>query len=72
MKMGKKFYSSKTYWFNVIVTLFLAAEANLQLLQPVLGQNVYAIACFVLIVGNAILRNMTKEPIKWVDTSSRF
>lgn len=55
---------SRTHWFNGIMTALVAAEASFGVLQPALGEYRFAVASFVLIVGNAFLREVTKEPIE--------
>ena len=59
----KKWYASKTLWFNVIVTALIALEQSLSVLQTLVPVNTYAIAVTVLAVGNAILRVITTQGI---------
>lgn len=56
---AKRWTSSRTLIVNAIALALLAAEAQLQLLQPLLPVNVYALAAFVLPVLNAGLRLIT-------------
>ena len=56
-------WKSKTLWFNTAMSGLLALEASLDLLKPVLPGNVYAYFSVTLIVGNAILRVLTRVPI---------
>lgn len=56
-------HKSKTYRFNVIIAILAVAEAKVSLLQPVLGQDAYAYLTFALVIGNVILRELTKEPV---------
>ncbi len=57
----KKWYESKTVWFNVI-GLLIAAAGELTTAFPA-GQ-VAKISAFVLTIGNIILRLMTTKPIE--------
>jgi len=59
---SKRWYRSKTININIIAGLLIAAEANLQLLQPLLG-DIYQPATFVLIVLNVYLRTITTKPV---------
>ena len=54
---------SKTLWFNGAAAALVAAEANLHLLQPALGADVYVWAAFIVAAGNTALRAVTKEPL---------
>ena len=54
---------SKTIWFNTIAGMLLAAEPALALLQPMLGDSVYGIISFVLIIGNVGLRAITTKAL---------
>lgn len=59
----KRWYRSKTLWFNAIVLMLAAAEMQLNVLQGVLPGDVYAWLAFVLPVGNAVLRLFTTTAI---------
>jgi hypothetical protein len=52
----KKFYKSKTLWFNVIVTALIALEASLSQLSNIIPANWYGILAVSLAVGNGVLR----------------
>ena len=54
--MEKKWYKSRTLWFNLVVTSLVALEASFNMLQSVLPANWYAILYVLLAVGNAVLR----------------
>lgn len=54
--MEKKWYTSKTLWFNLLVSGLGALEASFSVLQDVIPVNIYAVLVVVLAVGNAILR----------------
>jgi hypothetical protein len=60
---SKRFYRSKTLWFNAIVLALAAAEAQLNLLKGVLPGDLYTWLAFVLPVGNAALRFITSSAI---------
>lgn len=57
----KKWYRSKTLWFNVLCSSLVALEGVTGLLQPYVGQSFYAAMCVVLPVGNAMLRVISTE-----------
>ena len=54
----KKWYRSKTLWFNTIVAALAALEGVTGLLA---GQNFYSALCVVLPIGNAMLRVISTE-----------
>ena len=59
--MSKKWYESKTVWFNVL-GLIIAAAGELTNAFP--SGQVAKISAFVLTIGNIILRLMTTKPIE--------
>lgn len=59
----KRWYRSKTLWFNAIVLALAAAETQLKVLEGVLPGGLYAWLAFVLPVGNAALRFITTTAI---------
>jgi tetraacyldisaccharide-1-P 4'-kinase len=59
----KRWWQSRTLWFNAIVSGLVALEATFSALQTLLPTNIYAIAVTVLAVGNAILRIITTQGI---------
>lgn len=59
----KRWYRSKTLWFNAIVLALAAAETQLNVLQDVLPGGLYAWLAFVLPVGNAVLRFLTTTAV---------
>lgn len=61
--MKKKWWKSRTLWFNAIVAALASAEAAFGVLQPVLPGNVYAWFSIVLAVGNAVLRVITSQAV---------
>ena len=52
----KKWYSSKTIWFNIIMTSLITLEASLGSLSSLIPTNIYGILAVLLAVGNSILR----------------
>lgn len=54
--MEKKWYQSKTIWFNLIMASLIGIEASFSYFQGILDHQVYAILATVLAVGNGILR----------------
>jgi hypothetical protein len=61
----KKWYKSKTLWFNLIVAGLAALETSFHFLQPNIPANIYGILLTVLTVGNAILRVVTTTSIQF-------
>lgn len=59
----KKWYQSRTLWFNIIVASLVALEASFSALQNFLPADIYAIAVPVLAIGNAVLRIVTTQGI---------
>lgn len=59
----KPWWRSKTMRVNLIVTALLLAEANLQLVQPIVPVNLYAVAAFGLPIINMLLRAITTSGI---------
>ena len=63
MNHAKPITRSKTVWFNVLVAVLAAIEAQAPVLKPVLGEATYAWLMFSAAMGNVILRAVTKEPV---------
>ncbi len=61
--MSKRWYRSKTIWFNTIVLALAAAETQINVLKDVLPGGMFAWLAFVLPVGNAVLRFITTTAI---------
>lgn len=55
----KKWYRSRTLWFNTLCSALVALEGVTGLLQPYTGQSFYAAMCVVLPIGNAVLRTIS-------------
>lgn len=60
----KRWYKSKTIWFNIIIAGLVALEAGLSQLSALVPANWYAIIAIVLPVGNAILRVISTTGIE--------
>lgn len=61
MKFRKKWYRSKTLWFNGIMAGLAAAEASAHLLAPITGDKSFAAISLAMVVGNAFLRVISTE-----------
>lgn len=61
--MTKRRIKSRTHRFNAIIAIFAAVELNANLLQPLLPVDVFQVLTFVLLVGNAVFRELTKTAI---------
>ena len=60
--MSKKvWYQSKVLWFNGLVACLAAAEVSLRVVQDYLPGNIFAWLTFVLTIGNAALRVITRQ-----------
>lgn len=59
-----KCYKSKTMWFSVALVVFGALLDNLPYLQSVIDPKYYGIIFATVGVITAILRYITKEPIR--------
>ena len=59
-----KCYQSKTMWFSVALVVFGALLEYLPFLQSVIDPKYYGIIFAIVGVITAILRYVTKEPIK--------
>jgi hypothetical protein len=62
--MSKKWYQSKTMWFNLLVASMLLIEQNINFLQPLLPINLYALLSFIVPLVNMWLRVITSQGIK--------
>ena len=62
--MSKKWYQSKTLWFNGVSSSLIIAESNLHFLQPMLPVNVYVFFAFTLPIINMWLRLVSTQGIK--------
>jgi len=62
--MSKKWYHSKIMLFNLLVASMLLVEQNLNLIQPLLPINIYALLSFIVPLVNMWLRVITTQGIK--------
>ncbi len=63
MNDAKPITRSKTVWFNVLIAVLAALEAQAPVLKPVLGEEAYAWLLFSAAMGNVVLRAVTKTPL---------
>ncbi len=63
MTPPKPRWKSKTYWVNLLILALAGAEMQLNLLQPALPVNVYALLAFLLPIVNVALREVTSTPV---------
>lgn len=66
--MEKKWYESKTVWFNILTiggSVIAGLGGVLPALGPVLSVETYQIILFVVGALNVTLRALTTGPIKW-------
>jgi len=59
----KRWYRSKTLWFNALVAALAALEASAHFMQPYIAGNVYGYGLTLLTVGNATLRIVSTQGI---------
>lgn len=62
----KKWYQSKTYWFNISIAIIGMLEASMHLLQDSLGSN-YGFAFIAISAIGIVLRNVTTTEIEKKD-----
>jgi hypothetical protein len=60
----KKWWKSKTIWFNLIMSALVALEASISQLSALVPANWYAIIAVILPVGNAMLRIISTTGIE--------
>ena len=63
MNDSKAWYSSKTLWFNAVMSALTLVEANTGIFQPFLPVNFYAILIAALPVVNSGLRLITTKAL---------
>lgn len=63
MMHKKSWYLSKTIWLNALVVTLATIESSLNILQPILPVNFYAIVAFALPVLNVFLRTVTHSGV---------
>ncbi len=62
---------SKTHWLNALVLVLMGAEMQLNLLQPLLPVNVFALVAFLLPLVNMLLREFTDRGVRPVRLGRR-
>jgi hypothetical protein len=60
----KKWYQSKTMWFNLTVSIIAGAMGVLPFLQPALSPVVYGVIMFMVGLVNVILRSITNQGLE--------
>lgn len=60
----KKWWKSKTLWLNAAFAGLTVMEANLSMLQSVIGPHAYLVLAGLVAGGNMILRTLTTEGIE--------
>lgn len=60
----KKAIVSRVLWFNGLCAGLVALETQAHIFKPFLGEEMYSLFVGGLIIGNAVLRYFTTEPIK--------
>lgn len=66
--MNKKWYTSKTVWFNILTiggAVFSGVAAMLPTLEIVITPENMSIALFIVGTFNVVLRAITTGPINW-------
>lgn len=66
----KKWYKSKTLWFNAVATALVALEAIFHVLQPLLGPAFYPVALVAITVINGFLRVITTQGLTLAKSKS--
>lgn len=66
----KHVLQSKTLWANAIMAALSAAELNLHMLKPLLGESSFGVISFAVITINVILRFTTTGPVTLVKPSA--
>lgn len=61
--MRKKWYKSKTLWFNVIVAIGAAAEASLNVIEPYFDPRFFYGLLVLVPAINVVLRFATNQEI---------
>ncbi len=59
----KKWWKSRTLWFNALVATLGAVEASVHLVQPYVAGNIYGYGLLLLSVGNTFLRFLTTQGV---------
>ena len=59
----KRWYKSKTIWFNALAGVLIAIESVFHVLQDILGPTAYPLALVLVVVVNGFLRVITTQEI---------
>lgn len=59
----KRWYKSRTLWFNGVFASLTAIEASAHFIQPYLPGNIYGYGLMILAAGNAMLRIITTQGV---------
>lgn len=62
---------SRTHWVNLLAIALMGAETQLNILQPLLPVNVYALVAFLLPVANLVLRELTDRGVAPIRVGGR-
>lgn len=68
--MSKRWYRSKTEWFNILVIGGAMVDGLIGLMpmvQPVVSPEVYPFVMLAIGLVNVVLRAITTGPIDWKD-----
>jgi len=65
--MNKAWWKSKTLWFNAIVGVLAAVEANAHLVQAYVPGSIYGWGMLLLTSGNSVLRLVTAQGVGLTD-----
>jgi len=60
----KKWYQSKTYWFNITLGVIGVIELNSKFLETQLSPTLYGYGMMAVAVLGIMLRNLTTEKIQ--------
>jgi hypothetical protein len=60
---AKKWWQSKTIWFNAIASSLIIVEQNLPVLQTILPPNISVVLLVAVPVVNMVLRSVTTQGI---------
>lgn len=63
-EVSKRWWRSRTVWFNVAVAVFASLELSLGVLQPVLSANWFVLISVAVPIINIMLRSVTTMPLR--------
>lgn len=67
---AKPWRASRVLWFNAAAAAVAAAEGSLGMLRPLLGEHVFPVLTFAVVLGNCVLRAVTIGPIAFAAPSA--